>query len=1246
MYAHLNPRTRKIVEELLIGGSPTAGGHAVAVFNESQRRLLDVIARTFSSLQRGGDLAKQIEKELVSAPPILTTNDIPDPATGRADMFWRFGTLNAHSFRGLAPAGHVWTYDFKGKSHLMHGPNGCGKSSLMGAVAWVLTGRLFRDDCEPCPPEAIEIFTTGEKAKSAGTRPCALTLTDALGVNTPVNAAYWVELQLLPGNGSLRTTPVWIRRHRSDGLSTSDDGTNWRKIETVEEVGISELDTELHVLMPARVPHLSFGKRPELVRLFAQVVGLDDLEAIAEAAKSVHMAFTRTANNIEKETLTPLRTRVTELTAELDRLASSEIKAVDGYAAVTAATVKLEDVGQIGKRISDILGEARTTLAASLGLGISGDGGGGDPEFAEQLKLLPGQVGACLLRLDQPLEKLFSLALQAGQPTPEDVELISEKLAAFARSSRDLAVERAKWARREQAEPDLQLMLAAANQFDEVADSCPVCHRPMVEAPVRRSALLELKSVKGHEHLQRQVSDLELCLISEFHSIIPATQMKRAEKGMQQRLQEDWATVKQNVCSGLLLQIAERLDTSISMISSCPAGAGPQVPTTEKMPSGFSKLAAAIADGERYLTWAREMNAQAGRVRSELERVVRTDNASLRHTVEAGRKLSDDIGTLSQLHQAATKLWQTLKEIDQQSAKAREATAIAAAAAPIKDLGDLARKEAFEVVKGVDPEVRRYYALLYGNEVLELDLITPGHAANRSVKTEINAYFKVGKERVPIAPFSNAGRLRGIMLAFVFALLKHSRNSIGLIILDDPALSMDDEHKSRFADHLIAPIMVDRQVLLATHYENFFKAAETHFRSGERLNIVPKRSRKDAVNFEPADLLARLEQFVARPTASWREAATNLRIWAERTLAALSAYAPEPFTVFNNATDTVLAYKRIADDRIATDRRDKIVAALESPQFERVRNRAAHDEEPTESDVRDALRVLQAVSDDVDFELKRLKGLHRHSVLGRGLGKRPCLESLPIATQVAPREIEITGRAAAASGGAAVQWLESSFIKIPELPCVLVLDHTLAPTCGRGDVAILDLEDAPVSNADLVAIATDEGQLYLRRFWGNERGVQLESVNPTASVEPIYLGTGLHRVRKIAGVIFASMNMRGRLEPGREWTPLNALPPHLLADVMGVRVSGVSLDPLARDGQIVLVRKHSVNNVESGTLACVDIEDAGAVIKRCYPVGEQWVLNPVNPVEVVEPIVANARRILHVYPVVGVLFSVRGESTT
>ena len=319
MYSNLNSRTRRIIEELVVGGSPTVGGQVVAGLTENQRRLLHVLATKSASLSRGGDLVTQIENELAGASPLPTNVDLPVPLAANTNILWRFGKVRAQSFRGLAPAGHIWTYDFGGKSHLMYGPNGCGKSSLMGAVAWTLTGRLFRDDCDPCTPEEIDVFTTDAKAKSAGTRPCALALTDEAGVNTATDAAYWVELELLPCEGSSRSTPIWIRRHRSDGLSTSDDGGSWRNIGGVDAVGISELDTELHVLMPARVPHLSFGKVPELVRLFAQVVGLDDLEAIGDSAKSVHAAFSRVSSAIHKN-LAPLRGGVTELIAEFEKL--------------------------------------------------------------------------------------------------------------------------------------------------------------------------------------------------------------------------------------------------------------------------------------------------------------------------------------------------------------------------------------------------------------------------------------------------------------------------------------------------------------------------------------------------------------------------------------------------------------------------------------------------------------------------------------------------------------------------------------------------------------------------------------------------------------------------------------------------------------------------------------------------------------------------------------------------------------
>ena len=81
------------------------------------------------------------------------------------------------------------------------------------------------------------------------------------------------------------------------------------------------------------------------------------------------------------------------------------------------------------------------------------------------------------------------------------------------------------------------------------------------------------------------------------------------------------------------------------------------------------------------------------------------------------------------------------------------------------------------------------------------------------------------------------------------------------------------------------------------------------------------------------------------------------------------------------------------------------------------------------------------------------------------------------------------------------------------------------------------------------------------------------------------------------------------------------------------------MEPVARDGQIVLAEQEdAIATLQAGELACVDCEDIDAVIKRCYPRKAEWILCPVNPTLVEDPISAKADEIRHVYRLAGVLF--------
>src|SRR5262249_23712257 len=151
---------------------------------------------------------------------------------------------------------------------------------------------------------------------------------------------------------------------------------------------------------------------------------------------------------------------------------------------------------------------------------------------------------------------------------------------------------------------------------------------------------------------------------------------------------------------------------------------------------------------------------------------------------------------------------------------------LAKSCAPLKALSAAVRNEMILLIKRMEPRIKRYYQALYGDDRLLLDTVTTGHAANPDVKNELNVNFRAGTERIRAAPYANAGRMRAIAISFVFAVLEESENTLSVLLLDDPAISLDDEHKARLLDHLVSPTLAGRQVILSTHYEKFFKQAE------------------------------------------------------------------------------------------------------------------------------------------------------------------------------------------------------------------------------------------------------------------------------------------------------------------------------------------------------------------------------------------------------------------------------------
>lgn len=1262
MYANLNVRTREVINRLTSNRSVRLGIKTIEAFTQEEARILSVMAQNLETPRSGEALVEKVLELLEQSQDRGGQSNDPGSEHRKAGdstlenakkrMDWRVGRVKAYSFRGLAPAGMEWEHDFEGESHLLYGPNGCGKSSLLGAVSWCLTGRIFRDDRPPSPPEDVRVFPITEGVRGATARPDALSLMDESRQSTSPNEEYWVAVQLLGKGPTGDGEEVWVRRHSTGGISRSLDGSSWAQIESVAEVGIGELDAELRILMPARVSHVRFGKGSDLIHVFSQIVGLDDLEAIAGLAHSFCRTLRRQATDIRNGALAREGEKVPGLVEAIRQTAGGPAKVLPSYAAVAGDTRKLEDVEEFLKATDDAIANKQKRLAADLGVRIPEEGTRKYLASKEKLANLPGQVQDAINELEKPLAQLFPTSLGFDVPSGESLQELERKLTAFEEQARKRVSERLEWANREIEDERATLMLVAARHFLEGSEDCPVCTQDLTRVPHIKRELETLRPLAARPHLSKPIEDLERALLDQLASIVSAKEGEAGGTTLCERILSDWRALKESRFRDFLSSIASRVDGDVdttaekARVGGEPKALGLAEGYGDEFRAAFSGLREGLRTARTYIRLCRSMSNYSADVAKALTSILLAPAQegmpdSLKAVLERGRVTNRDIIGLDDVRRAADDLVSTLKAQKELSAVIDRLRRLANAGEATKRLSVAVRGEVAELVKGLEGQMAEYFSRLYDNEILSFDMLTTGHAANPNIRDEMNVYLRAGNERIPMGPFCNQGRVRALVLSLIFALLEKSQGALGVVVLDDPTLSLDDEHKARFVDRLVGPLLSEGQVILATHYENFYEFALPVFANAERLQMPPRRGEADSVAFEPADLLERVATSLLQPDCSWREVGGNLRRWAERAVATLSGYCPEPFFRFSDIRGTVEAYARIADPRVATGNRSEIVAALRSAEFVRIMHRLHHNEEVTCTDVKDALARLKDCKKAVDTEIRRFKTLYQHHLLGRAVDARPSVEVLSLKDRLEACELNIVGTAAAAHNGVGVSWGEHLTTELAGLQAAIVTLDTISPIAQIGQCLLLDPVDNAPEDGDLVVVETEDGKRYVRRYWTHhDHNVFLEAPNTTDLYAPINLTKGKHSMRRIVGVLFRAVDKVG--DVGNEWVPRN-FPYPVFERALGVRVRGDSLKPILRDRQIALVHElANVTELDSGQLACIDIADVGTVIKRCYPSPSEWILSAVtNDVEA--PMAVKAADIRRIYKIIGALFELSNE---
>jgi hypothetical protein len=286
----------------LVSGRPIQSGEGekFALTDERTRSALEWYRKKGAlhwtasvTVQQAEDLVDTI---LVNPPELLALPARPINANHRR---LRLKKLEAHRFSGLhkfgtpdnAPENYV--HEFTSLLTLFEGRNGSGKTSLLNAIVWGMTGEMLRPQREPETPEDFEclIATAGGGDEQTAHKLSPLTPmpnTDQYRPDQPwVPADSWVELTFVDETGA-----ELPRIRRSQSRSTQ--GKLKVTSPDLSVLGIDPIAARIGTVMPGLLPLIKVGSESELGRAVSQLTGLSALTDLAEHVR-------RAKTKIDKE---------------------------------------------------------------------------------------------------------------------------------------------------------------------------------------------------------------------------------------------------------------------------------------------------------------------------------------------------------------------------------------------------------------------------------------------------------------------------------------------------------------------------------------------------------------------------------------------------------------------------------------------------------------------------------------------------------------------------------------------------------------------------------------------------------------------------------------------------------------------------------------------------------------------------------------------------------------------------------
>jgi hypothetical protein len=1190
------------------------------------------------SAANGEDLVNAILLE----PPELQA--LPARPANAKNRRLKLKKLEAHRFAGLhkfgtpdtAPANYV--HEFTSSLTLFEGRNGSGKTSLLNAIIWALTGEMLRPQREP---EAAEDFECRISAADGGDEHTAHKLSPLTPMpnveqyrpDQPwVPADTWVELTFTDENG--KELPV-IRRSQS----RSAQGKLKETPPDLLVLGIDPIAVRIGTVMPGLLPLIKVGSESELGRAVSQLTGLS---ALVDLAEHVRRAKTKIDKEFVKaKTLDRDRADRDYVTAKNDLenilLANPSLTPAQAVPPPSAENKIEQALDEIAKHFEGAKAVAFESARDILGERF-------DPANSTLLSDLEKNIRGAMERVSRPQNLIAAARLGAlRQLTPEELNAADAKIQVIRTEAKalDALAQNPSEAARTRLYARVATWIADHPDPQRKDDACIVCggtleHSidPVTGRPVKMhlhdaaadAALLSQTLSRWTENARSDLmGSLPEALRAETAADLPAHPCDLLRASI---VDELFAFDPfQGVLGGLRKQTASAFDEAVKD----RAALGDPAETT--VPKGCNALAMILKrldSAIRFARWRHENDALArdilarvlGRVPKDgepMEKITLTGKLlDLEATVKAAQPVSDALVQCDRLKRHM-KVRRTADQC------LRDYGTASAALADLAGLGQLADEQVNQLRKTLRKDAAGWRARIYLGAFPDTahELIDTGLGR----KGELDLVVQTGGVAAPAQHVSNASALRASLIAFFLAFWDYvlkERGGLTTLVFDDPQELLDDENRERLAAAL-APLIDAGAQLIVTSYDPRFCARVSRLTivgGVEHLEVLPATPQQPVVRTTPplSEIQERKDRFDAdRNRESFaRDFADGCRVFFEDKLGdmfddpAHSAWAkanPDPTlaTFIQRLRQLVKSsphgmfsaqvFRRFVDHKALADVSAVIVLMNKAHHGRRQEIRAA-DVAQCADDLSTLLELVEQMHEEC-YRWRRRDAPKDQSMTKAPPALEPMLHP-PLNVVICPNLVAFTQHAPSGESQESPERLD------PHLLSSTVAYYLSRPNFGFaasvGSLAIVEATPGPAVDRQLV-IARHGSATYARRV---VRGANTDLIGLTAEVpdprtrtpKTIILHEAEVAIHPVVGIIFDHSLTVARGQD--EAAPVD------VGDVLkrieiAFRVVDDSAVPLALAKQVVLGASCIELNelgLYKDALVALSLDDGSSIFKR------------------------------------------------